>query len=438
MYYPKKNKKEKKTEKKVSKPSVSSLVKKLDKEFSLYIRLRDSRPYGYKAFKCISCGQIKPYDQADCGHFIGRTHMSVRFDELDCNAECRACLTPDALVLTADLRWKPLGDIKVGEEIFGFTEISRGKSEDRRHWEKSVVTHIHREKRNVYDVELENGDHVKTTAEHKWLVESRAGYKWAETQGMWINGYNVFGEKKPGPHTEKTTTIVCKPFQVIHQDCSYESGWLAGMIDADGHICQQNIHNSDGTIRHGLRIGIAQSETYLDICKDIIKWMEYFTDNRKPCRQSIDSSKDKRGLVSRVPTCQYIVTGTNVEKLQFLMKVRPHKMRKVDINKLGMVRSRYNTKVKSITPLGKQEIVVMETSTHTFIANGYMMHNCNRFSADHIIYYQKNLEKKIGKEKLELLIARGHQMKKWTAWELEILINYYKDQNKRMLEERGY
>lgn len=65
------------------------LVKKLDKVFSLFIRLRDTMPSGY--FKCISCGQIKRFDQADCGHFWGRKHMSTRFDEENCSAECSAC-----------------------------------------------------------------------------------------------------------------------------------------------------------------------------------------------------------------------------------------------------------------------------------------------------------------------------------------------------------
>ena len=69
--------------------NVQSLIKKLDATFSLYIRLRDSRQYGYKYFKCISCGQVLPFEQMDCGHFIGRTHMSTRFDELNCHGECR-------------------------------------------------------------------------------------------------------------------------------------------------------------------------------------------------------------------------------------------------------------------------------------------------------------------------------------------------------------
>lgn len=64
---------------------------KLDRVFSQYIRLRDSKPYGYKYFKCISCGQIKPYEQADCGHYINRQHMATRFDEMNCHGQCRSC-----------------------------------------------------------------------------------------------------------------------------------------------------------------------------------------------------------------------------------------------------------------------------------------------------------------------------------------------------------
>lgn len=73
------------------KSNLSTLVRKLDGVFSEYIRLRDSRQFGYRAFRCISCGQIKPYEKADCGHFISRKHMSTRFDENNCHAECSYC-----------------------------------------------------------------------------------------------------------------------------------------------------------------------------------------------------------------------------------------------------------------------------------------------------------------------------------------------------------
>ena len=70
---------------------IRSSLAKLDKVFSLYIRLRDSKPFNYRFFKCISCGEIKPFEQADCGHFHSRRHLSTRFDEDNAHAECRAC-----------------------------------------------------------------------------------------------------------------------------------------------------------------------------------------------------------------------------------------------------------------------------------------------------------------------------------------------------------
>ena len=76
----------------MAKKSVSTLKAKLDRVFSEYIRLRDTAGHTKDGFfKCVSCGQIKPYSQADCGHYIGRQHMATRFNELNCWAQCRKC-----------------------------------------------------------------------------------------------------------------------------------------------------------------------------------------------------------------------------------------------------------------------------------------------------------------------------------------------------------
>lgn len=64
-------------------------TKKLDKVFSAYVRLRDVMPNG--CFRCISCGQIKTFDQADCGHYFSRTHMATRWDPDNAHAECQFC-----------------------------------------------------------------------------------------------------------------------------------------------------------------------------------------------------------------------------------------------------------------------------------------------------------------------------------------------------------
>ena len=93
MYYLRKKKKKEKPmplfDGKVKIQRRTDYIKKLDRVFSEFIRLRDTMPNGM--FRCISCGKIKPYSQADCGHYHSRTHMSTRFDEENANAECRSC-----------------------------------------------------------------------------------------------------------------------------------------------------------------------------------------------------------------------------------------------------------------------------------------------------------------------------------------------------------
>lgn len=91
MYYIKKKKTSAKVKPKARKPSKSSLVAKLDKVFSMYIRLRDSRQYGFKFFRCISCGRILPFEQCDAGHYFSRRNMSIRFSENNVHGECRHC-----------------------------------------------------------------------------------------------------------------------------------------------------------------------------------------------------------------------------------------------------------------------------------------------------------------------------------------------------------
>ena len=61
----------------------------LDKEFSLFIRMRDTMPNGL--FRCISCGRIMPFSEADCGHFFSRKHGSTRWDDDNCHAQCIRC-----------------------------------------------------------------------------------------------------------------------------------------------------------------------------------------------------------------------------------------------------------------------------------------------------------------------------------------------------------
>ncbi len=68
--------------------TVPKLIKKLDRIFSLYIRLRDSgEGYG----KCCTCGKVGHYKSMDAGHFQNRAFHGTRFHEANVNLQCRFC-----------------------------------------------------------------------------------------------------------------------------------------------------------------------------------------------------------------------------------------------------------------------------------------------------------------------------------------------------------
>ena len=62
---------------------------KLDTQFSLFVRLRDSMNNGF--CRCISCGKVYHWKKLQCGHYMSRRYMATRFDEDNCHAQCVAC-----------------------------------------------------------------------------------------------------------------------------------------------------------------------------------------------------------------------------------------------------------------------------------------------------------------------------------------------------------
>lgn len=97
MFWKKKPKKEKKEkapwERKAARAGLSkpTLIRKLDSVFSEFIRLRDSKEYGFEYFRCPTCGKVKPFEQADCAHYVKRSCMALRWSEMNCHIGCRYC-----------------------------------------------------------------------------------------------------------------------------------------------------------------------------------------------------------------------------------------------------------------------------------------------------------------------------------------------------------
>ena len=68
------------------KPTRKSLIAKLDKVFSEYIRRR----YGEIA-TCVTCGKKDHWKKLQAGHFMSRKHYATRWDEENVEVQCQAC-----------------------------------------------------------------------------------------------------------------------------------------------------------------------------------------------------------------------------------------------------------------------------------------------------------------------------------------------------------
>tara|TARA_R100000231_G_scaffold139539_2_gene121160 strand:+ start:1298 stop:1684 length:387 start_codon:yes stop_codon:yes gene_type:complete len=71
--------------------SKSKLIKKLDRIFSIYVRLFNADKNGN--CKCITCGKQQHYKQLHAGHFISRRHLCTRWDLNNVKPQCIYCNT---------------------------------------------------------------------------------------------------------------------------------------------------------------------------------------------------------------------------------------------------------------------------------------------------------------------------------------------------------
>ena len=63
-------------------------IQRLDIAFSKYIRNRDSID---GTNKCFTCGAVNRIENLDNGHYISRQFMALRFNEYNCNPQCKVC-----------------------------------------------------------------------------------------------------------------------------------------------------------------------------------------------------------------------------------------------------------------------------------------------------------------------------------------------------------
>lgn len=131
--------------------STQSAVRKLDAVFSQYIRLRDSKVYGGRYFRCISCGRMLPFEKGDCGHYISRRNMTLRFSEDNCHMQCSHCNRfQDGNII--DYRSGLVR--KIGEQRVKILEAQRHQSKKWSAWELEILTKHYKDEIEKLKTEL--------------------------------------------------------------------------------------------------------------------------------------------------------------------------------------------------------------------------------------------------------------------------------------------
>ncbi len=249
------------------------------------------------------------------------------------------CIVPAARVLRADLRWARADEIRLGDELVGFDEKL---SQDCR-YRRSVVVAVKRLRRPVYRVVTDRGE-IVASDNHLLVVRSKRrglAKKWKRVD-----------EVEPG----NGVAFLAAPWEY---DSGREGGELAGFFAGEGHHRRE--HLSFGQKRGPLAehvLQLLQTRNYQ------IKQGQYERQNK---------------------VANWYIGGGRGERMRFLGSIRPPRL--IDTAHLAWEGCALPSKsnrlavVEQVEPLGVQEVIAVQTSTGTLIAEGFLSHNCY-FSAD--------------------------------------------------------
>ena len=296
-----------------------------------------------------------------------------------------ACLTPDHKVLTTDLRWVEIGSLDIGDKIIGFDEEPNQGGTLGRRVRPSEILGNRRVMDRVYAVHLSNGDVIKANGQHQWLTRNAdhrpsglrmmGGSQWRTTEQLvQADGTYLSGKKAPG--LRANPTVLNKYISPSEPDVSYDAGWLAGMLDGEGSLTMRPGSTGQGDQPYvgGFMMSLTQAEG------DTLDRLEGTLDvlhgdcslSLKPQPDTAKTKSEDRRKVGR-----FTFKGGFWKNLDFLSRVRPERLiSNLDFESGPRLERGEIVTVDYIEDLGEQEIVILETSTKTYIAEGYPMHNC--------------------------------------------------------------
>lgn len=344
-----------------------------------------------------------------------------------CPFGCHFCVDPATPVLCADMTWRPIGELHEGDKLIAFDEMTKPGTKDRRIRRPVLVEKVWEVQKPAVRITTDLGS-VTCALDHRWLMSHT--HRWLETRNLKLGHRIMFTaapwgdvketdgykrgylsgiscgdgtshwEKEPGRRqvywsVRMTDEVAVRraakyvadlgidvpevstyqpdgvkvdgtPYGMMFrlearakealttlrdiiwldentEDQDYRRGWLAGFFDAEGSL---------GAV---LRLSQKKTDLFLDTAE---RWLQAF---------GFDCVKEHGSEVR--------LRGGRWEIMRFLALTRPAIERKWEAVFEGGLKNR-PAMVLKLEMLPEQRLIDIQTSTRTFIANGFASHNC--------------------------------------------------------------
>lgn len=275
-------------------------------------------------------------------HMLSRIHNLL--DEADGVVHFNGCLVPGTNILKHDNTWVDVASLKEGDILLGFNEKLPNKNQKRK-FEFSTVEKIVPFEAECSEVLLSDGTKITCTNNHPWLVKANnaSNYKYVETS-------NLTDEK------------FIRLFDTWKQTDDFDLGYISGFLDADG--CVSSIKRvGREPEQYTFNITFSQNKNeHLERLKKLL------------CKYNFKYSETQYDPSNRKCVCLRILGGFS-EYLRFFGIVRSNKIFSKETVEFRRIYSKEDINIVSVTPVGKKLVIGLQTSSRTYIAEGFPCHN---------------------------------------------------------------
>ena len=261
------------------------------------------------------------------------------------------CLKPSTRVLTSSLEWVPLSEVVVGSSLVAVDENITGGKGNTRKMRTSVVEKIWTVRKPAYKITLEDGRSVTCSANHRWLSRK------SNVQPQWRS----VGGESGAP--DNRSALKCGDYlRAVTDTWEYptiDDAWFGGIIDGEGSLD----FNGTGASLAVSQVAGAVLDKMVSVCCDR-GYEQYIVSDDGPRKTKFGSKP---------------VHAVNVSGMRHLFRLmglsRPLRF----IDKQWWVGKRLPDnswqRIISIEPVGEIDLIDIQTSTQTYIAEGIVSHN---------------------------------------------------------------